>query len=97
VQCGDGYQDFCAEAQTALTCLSAAEGVAEANSPIPLTDEQTAGAFASEANDKLSTYLADSADQAVSDIGKVTGFAGQILGVVNTISSLASAYNQCDP
>jgi hypothetical protein len=97
VQCNDGYQDFCAEAQTALTCLSAAEGVAEDNSPIPLTNEQTAEAFAGEANDKLSDYLANSASKVVSDIGKVTGFAGQILGVVNIISSLASAYNQCDP
>jgi hypothetical protein len=97
VQCGDGYQTFCAEAQTALSCLSAAQSAAEANSPVPLTNEQTADDFASEAIDKLSDYLADSASSVVSDLGQVTGFAGQMLDVIDRLASLASAYDQCDP
>jgi hypothetical protein len=35
--------------------------------------------------------------QVISDIGQVTDFAGQALGVISIIINLASAYEQCDP
>jgi hypothetical protein len=97
IDCSDGFQDVCADIESAQQCLSAAEGVAQDSSPIPLTGKQAATDFGSEAVSGLSGYLAQSASAVVSSIGQVTGFAGQILGAAGTIIDLAQAYNQCSP
>jgi hypothetical protein len=91
IQCSDGLQEACQEIQTAENCYSAADQLAQSQSPftLPAIGGDVAGAG--------SAYLEDSESQVISDIGQVTDFAEQALGVISIISDLASAYEQCDP
>ncbi|WP_211841777.1 beta strand repeat-containing protein [Rudaeicoccus suwonensis] len=97
IQCDDGFQDVCAEIQQSQQCLSAAQKLAAESFPVPVTPTDTASAFGSQVVSQGSAYLSKSESQALSTIGKTTGFIGQFLGVVTDIVNIASAYNSCDP
>jgi hypothetical protein len=91
IQCSDGFQDACKAIQTAESCLSAAYSLAQSQSPFTLP------ALGGNIVDAGSSWLEKSESEVVSDIGAVTGFVNEILGVVSTILDIADAYNQCDP
>jgi hypothetical protein len=91
IDCGDGFQDACQAIQSAEACLSAAQGLADSQSPFTVPSEEGDVVSAG------SSFLESVESTTVNTIGSVLGFAGDILGVAGTILALAQAYNQCDP
>jgi hypothetical protein len=89
VDCSDGLQSACQEAQGQLSCLSSL--VSLAGSQSPFTFPAAVGDFVSVG----SSYLESSESEVVSTIGSIEDFAGQIIGAASTLLSVAQAYHQC--
>ena len=97
IDCSNGFEDACQALETARQCLSAAHQLASDNFPVPVDTSGAAAEVGGKFVEAGSAYLSNSADTVVSDIGRVSGFALKILGVVSTVTSLASAYSSCAP
>ncbi|HJP95753.1 MAG TPA: hypothetical protein VJ843_00080, partial [Candidatus Saccharimonadales bacterium] len=98
IDCGNGFQDACQAIQTAQQCLGAAVNLAASTSSFPLPNgnaydqpAQWGGMLA----DNASTYI--QSQEGEIPILSAASFATQLLGAVQTIMNVASAYNSCAP
>jgi len=98
IDCSNGFQDACNAMETAQTCLSAAVNLAGSTSPFPLPNSDPYDAPAA-----WGGTLANSATTYIQAIESPTPqlsalqFGNSLLGALNTIVSIANAYNTCAP
>jgi Bacterial Ig-like domain len=89
IRCGEGFKEACEVIEMYKKCLGAAAQLAAEQSPFTFSDgAQSVGSDGA-------SWLEKSESVVVSSIGHVASFGFQIVGVANTILSIANAYNTC--
>lgn len=98
IDCGNGFEDACEAMRRAQTCLGEAVNVAGSTSPFPLP-----GAAPHEQANTWGASLADGATTYIQAIESPTPqlsalqFGNKLLGALNTMISISSAYGSCAP
>ena len=89
IRCGEGFKEACEVIEMYKKCLGAAIQLAAEQSPFTFSNgAQSVGSDGA-------SWLEKSESVVVSSIGHVASFGFQIIGVANTILSIANAYNTC--
>jgi hypothetical protein len=89
IRCGEGFKEACEVIELYKKCLGSATQLAAEQSPFTFSNgAQSVGSDGA-------SWLEKSESVVVSSIGHVASFGFQILGVANTILSIANAYNTC--
>jgi hypothetical protein len=99
IQCDDGFEDACAAITTAYECLQGAVDSAYSYYglfPLPgASDSSDVSTFAGDTLSATSTYI--NGIESGTIVGDGSEFAGDLFNVVEVMSSLQTAYNDCNP
>jgi hypothetical protein len=93
IDCGNGYQDVCAEITRERTCYSAAQSVAWSNVSIAGVPAQTPDTGS--ASDVIGAWLSTAANSLLKRIGDAIPFVGEIYSAIGLYHSLTNAANTC--
>jgi hypothetical protein len=91
IRCDEGFEEACEVIRKYTRCLSAASTLAQQSAPYNFS------ANAQDAASDGASFIASLGKPVVSSLASAASVGLELLGAVNTIHAIASAYNTCDP